>query len=128
MFAEIFVTAIGFFGRGESRKLPHGEKFAAISSRVNAARKRRLSRVAQMTFVVPVFGEIGLRIQTANWQAGNSGEAGTAVLVEVDAGYRADCFFRGFLERGKQNFFRPSFFGVGGMAVLGDVGDGGVGC
>src|SRR5581483_7096275 len=107
MFEEIFVTAIGFFGRGESRKLPHGEKFAAISSRVNAARKRRLSRVAQMTFVVPVFGEIGLRIQTANWQARSSGQVRTAVLLELPAGYRADCFFRGFLEGGKQNFFAP---------------------
>src|SRR5204862_512480 len=70
----------------EAGKLTHGIKFAAISGRVNAARKRKLSGIAEVLFVVPVFGQVGLGVESANGNSGNCGEASIFVLIEIGAG------------------------------------------
>src|SRR5437660_7099728 len=89
MIEQIFVALVGFFGRCESGKLPHGVELAAISSSVNAAGKRRRAGISEILFLAPVFWEIRLCVEAANGDAGNRGEAGMTVFVQVHAGARA---------------------------------------
>ena len=120
---QIFVALVGLLGRGEARELPHGEKLAAISGGVNAARVGRLAGIAKILLFAPVLGEIGLRVETANGHAGNGGEARVAVLVEIHAGRRADGTLGRFLERRGERLFCPILFGGRRMAILEYVGD-----
>jgi len=111
---QIFVTLIGFLGRGEARELPHGVKFAAISGGMNAARVGRLAGIAEVIFFAPVFRKIGFSVETANGHTGNRGEAGVAMLVEICVGGRADGPLGRFFQRGRESLLRPVFFGLEG--------------
>src|ERR1700723_2613613 len=90
MFEQIFVALVGLFRRSEAGELAHGEKFSAVSGGVNAARIRRLAGVAEILVLAPVRRKISLSVEAANGHAGNGGEAGVAVLIEVRAGSRTD--------------------------------------
>src|SRR5262249_53131405 len=48
LLEKVVVAAIGFFGRGESRELPHRPKLAAVHVAVNAASVRKFARRAQI--------------------------------------------------------------------------------
>ena len=120
---QIFVALIGFFGRREAGELPHGVELAAISSSVNAAGKWRRAGIPEIFFLAPVLGEIGLRVEAANGDAGNRGEAGVPVLVEIHASGRANRPLGGFFEGGRKRLLRPLLLVSGGMAVLKNIGD-----
>ena len=123
MLQQIFVALVGLLGRGEAGELPHGEKLAAISGGVNAARVGWLAGIAEIVLFAPILGQIGLRVEAANGHAGNRGEARMAVLVEIYARGRADGSLGRFFESGGERFLGPLFFGFGGMTVLKNVGD-----
>ncbi len=114
---QIFVALVGLLGRGEAGELAHGPHLAAIAGGVNAARVRRLAGIVQILVVAPVFGKIGLRIETANGHAGNGGEAGVAVLVEIDASGLANGLLGIFLQRGRERLLRPMLLGLGRMTA-----------
>src|SRR5690349_12825086 len=113
VFQQIFVAPIGFLRRGETGKLTHGIKLAAIAGSVNAARERRLPWISQVLLVVPVLRQVGFGVEPANGNPRNRGEASIAVLVEISAGRCADRFLGSFLQSRRQGFFRP-FFLAGG--------------
>src|SRR6185437_8181544 len=121
------VAAISFLRRREARKLSHRVKLAAVSGGVNAAREWRLAGIAEMIFVTPIFGKVCLRVEPTNRDAGNRRELRPALLIQVDAGRRADGFFGSLFERGKQRLLGPLLFGVGRMASLAQVSDGTLG-
>src|SRR6476646_6739260 len=121
MFQQILVALIGFLRRREAGKLTHGVKLAAISSGVNAARKRRLPGIAEIFLVIPIFGEISFGIQPADWNTGNRSEARATVLVDIHAGGRANRLFRGLLQRREQRLLSPTLFGVRRVAGFVDL-------
>ena len=120
---QILVALVGFLGRRKSGELPHGVELAAISSGVNAAGERRRSRESEIFFFAPVLGKIGLRVEPAHRYAGNRGEVGVPVLVQIHAGRRANRSLGRFLERRRQRLLRPRLFCRGGMAVFKDIGN-----
>src|SRR5438093_13686181 len=75
MLEQILVALVGLFRRSEAGELTHGEKLATISAGVNAAREWRLAREAKIVLMIPVFGKIGLGIETPYRNARNRGEA-----------------------------------------------------
>jgi hypothetical protein len=91
---------------------------------VNAASERRNAGISQILFLAPVLGEIGLRVEAANGDAGNRGEARVSVLIEIYAGGRANRPLGRFFEGWRKCFLRPLFLLTGGMAVFKNVGDG----
>src|SRR6476469_5503271 len=99
MLQQIFVALIGFFRRSEAGELAHREEFAAISAGVNAPRVRRLSRIAKVLFVIPVFGEVGLGVQATDGYVGDGAETCVTVFVEIGAGRRADRLLRRLLDQ-----------------------------
>ena len=115
---QILVALVGFLRRGEAGELPHGEKLAAITAGVNAACVRRLPGIAKILLVVPVVRQIGVRVEPANRNAGNGGEASVAVLVEIGARGRADRLLGRLLQGRKESFFRPILFPRGRMPVV----------
>ena len=110
MFEQIFVALVSLFGRREARELAHGEKLAAISGGVNAAREGRLAGIAEIIFFAPVFGQIGLRVEAANRHAGDCGEARVVVIVEIHAGGGADRPLGRFLQRAARGLSPPNLF------------------
>ena len=124
MLEQILVALVGLLGRCEAGELPHGVKLAPISGGVNAARVRRLAGVAEIFFLAPVFGQIGMRVEPAHGNAGDCGETGVSVCVEVDPGGRANRPLGRFFERGLERLLRPVSLGAGGMSVFKNVGDG----
>src|SRR5579871_6809333 len=112
---QVFVALIGLFRRSKTRELPHRIELAAVTSGVNAAREGCLSGVAEVLFVVPIRGQVGLRVQTANRHTGNGGEARISVVIEVDTGWFANRAFRRLLQRGSESLFCPVFFGFARM-------------
>ena len=124
---QILVALVGFLRRGEAGELAHGPELAAIAGGVNAAREGRLAGIAEILVVAPVLGQIGLRVEPANRHAGDRGEARVAVLVEIDAGGRADRALGRLLERGRQRLLSPLLLRVGRMAILKNIGDGTLG-
>src|SRR3954462_440597 len=118
MLQQEFVALIGFFGRCESRELPHCEKLAAISGGVNPARKRRLAWIPKIFLVIPVLGKVGLRVKPAHWNPGNTREAGAPVLIQVCTGWSADRLLWRLFDRGQQGLLCPKLFGIGRMAIF----------
>ena len=108
MFEQVLVTLVGLFGRGEAGELSHGPELAAVAGGVNAARVGRLAGIAEVLLVIPVGGQIGLRIEAARARP-DSGEAGVAVLVAVGAGGRADGPLGSFLDSGASVFSAQAF-------------------
>src|SRR5580692_10034347 len=123
VFEQIFVALVGFLRRSEAGELPHCEKFPAVSRGVNATRVGRLARIAKIIFFAPIGGQVGLRIQPANGHAGNRGEAGVTVLVEIHAAWRANRPLGSFFERRRERLLGPFLLGVGRMAVFKHVRD-----
>ena len=123
VFQQIFITLVGFLRRGEARELPHGEKLAAISGGVNAARVGRLAGIAKIFFFAPVLRQIGFGIEASNRHAGNRSEACTALLVKIHARERANGTLGIFLDRGSERLLRPVLFCVSRLSIFKDVGD-----
>ena len=115
VFEKIFVALVGFFGRGEAGEHAHRPQLAAVAGRVNAARVGRLAGIAEVLIVVPVGGKIGLGVEAADRDVRDGAETRVAMLVEVGAGGSADRLFGSLVERGRERFLRPLFFGRGGM-------------
>src|SRR5207302_5878462 len=118
MLQKIFVAAVGFFRRGKAGELAHSKKFAAIAGGVNTARVGRFAGIAEITFLRPVLRQIGLRVEAVDWDAGDRGETGMAVLVAIHAGGRADGALGSFFQSGCQSLLGPLLFRVRRMAVL----------
>src|SRR5437764_7536179 len=123
MFQQVLVTLVGFFRRSEAGELAHGEKFAAITGSVNAARVGWLTGVVEIRIVIPVFRQIGLRVEAPHRSQRNSGEASVTVLVDVDARGLADRLLGSFLQSGRERFFSPLLLRVGRMTSVEDVSD-----
>ena len=121
MLEQILVALVGLFRRSEAGELTHGEKLAPISAGVNAARKWRLAREAKIVLMIPVFGKIGLGIETPYWNARNCGEASVPVVVEIHPTSLPDRMFGRFLQRGGENLFRPLLLGRGGTTSREDI-------
>ena len=111
MLEQILVALIGFFGRCKTGEHAHGPELAAVAGRVNAARVGRLAGVAEILIVVPVGGEIGLRVKAADGHIRNCAETSVAVGLAVGAGGRADGLLGSFLDGGRERLFGPGFFG-----------------
>src|SRR5208283_964369 len=120
---QILRALVGFLGRGEAGEHAHGPELAAVSGRVNAARVGRLAGVAEILIVVPVGGEIGLRVKAADGDIRNGAEAGVAVGVAVGAGGRADGLLGSFLDRRRERLFGPGFFGGRRVTAFEYIGD-----
>jgi len=101
VFQKILVALVGFLGRGEAGKHAHRPQLASVASRVNAARVRRLTRIAKILLVVPVDGQIGLGVEASDGRIRDRAEASMAVLVEVGAGGSANRFFGRLGEGGR---------------------------
>src|SRR5580704_4863135 len=107
MLEQILVALVGFLGRSEARKLAHGKKLAAISSRVDSPRKRRFSRMSEVLVVIPIFRQVGLSVQTANGDAGNGRKPRVPEFIKVGARRGANRPLGGFLQGRAERFFRP---------------------
>ncbi len=123
VFEEIFVALVRFFRRCEAGEHAHRPEFAAIAGRVNAARVGRLAGIAEVFFVIPIGGEIGLRVEAADRRIGDRAETRMAVLVEVGAGRSADRFFGRFLERRCECPLGPLLLRCRGMTAFKDAGN-----
>ncbi len=122
MLEQILVALVGFFRRGEAGEHTHRPQLAAVPGSVNAAGVGRLARITQILFVIPIGGQIGLRIETANRDIRDRAEPGVAVLVEIGASRSSDGFFGSFLQRGRKRLFRPLFFRCRWMATFKHIG------
>ena len=80
--------------------------------------------IAQIFFVIPVFGQIGLGIKPADGHAGDGGEARVAVLVEVYARSGANGLFRGLFQRRRQRGLSPLLLAGRGVAAFKNVRNG----
>src|SRR5579863_8854285 len=121
MLQQVLVTLIGFLGRGKAGELAHGEKLAAVSGGVNAARIRRLAGVAEVLRVVPIFGKVGLGIEAADGDTRDCGEASVTFTVHVDPGGSANGPFGRLLQRWGERLFGPVLLRVRRMASLENV-------
>src|SRR5688500_8543551 len=54
-----FVTLVGLFRRAEPGTVPHRPELAAVASRVDAARVRKLARVADVAVVIDALSIFG---------------------------------------------------------------------
>jgi len=90
---------------------------------MDATRVRRLSGIAKVVLIIPVFGQIGLRVKPADRQAAESGEAGMAVFIKVGSGGRPDGLFRRFFQRFCQRVLRPELFRFGGTTPFENLGN-----
>jgi hypothetical protein len=84
----------------------------------------RLGGIAEIFLFGPVFGEIGLRVEAADGNAGNRGKARVAVLVEIDAGGGTDGMLGRFLKRGGKRLLGPTLLRGGRVTLLENVSDG----
>src|SRR5262249_4485950 len=91
---------------------------------MNPARIRRLAGIPEVLIVVPVFRQIGLRVEATHRRKRDRGEASVSVRVDIDAGGLADSLFGSFLKRGRERLLRPSLLRVRGMTFFEDVRNG----
>src|SRR5579862_505773 len=122
MLQQVFVSLVGFLRRSESGELAHGIELAAVAGGMNAARIGRLARIAEIGLVIPILGKIGLGIQAPNGNAGNGGEPGMAVVIDV---YTARCSnrpLRGLFQSRSQCLLRPLLLRLRRMAAFKHVG------
>src|SRR5262249_12461052 len=91
---------------------------------MNPPRERRLARIVQVLFRVPVFRQISLRVKPANGLAADGGEAGLAVLIQIYAAGGTDGLFRGLFERSGERGLRPAPLRLGWMTVFKNLADG----
>ena len=77
---------------------------------MNAPRVRRLAGIAKIFFVVPVLGQISLRVKTPDRNAADGSELGITALIQIDATGRANRFLRRFFQGFGQRGLSPAFF------------------
>ena len=89
---EVVKTLIGIFSGAKPAELADGPKPSPVHGRVDAARVRRLTGKAQVSFVIEVF-QVGRRIETLD---GTSRDAGELLLA-----------LRRFPQQGIESFLLP---------------------
>src|SRR5580704_12904351 len=109
MLEQILGSLVGFLGRSEAGKLAHGKKLAAITSSVDATRKRNLSGMAEVLIVIPVFGQVSLGVKAADGHARDGRKTRVPALIQIGAGGGADRPLRGLLQCRAQCSFCPIF-------------------
>src|SRR5579863_3648600 len=123
MFEQILIPAVGLFRGCEARKLPHGEKLAAIASRVDPSSKRSFPGMSELLAVIPVSGQVSLGIKATDGDARDGSKTSVAILVQVDACWGTNRPLGSFLQCRAQRVFCPGLFTGRGLPSLKNIAD-----